>query len=235
MVFCKFERNGTSLKTKIYIADADALSDKELFLRCYNAVDIQRRRKTDKYYFDKDKRLSLAAGVLLLCALREHGIESPEFAFGENGKPYIKNCTGFYFNLSHSGSRAVCAVSDSEVGCDVEIIKEAHLDLAKKFFSKDECFAVENAPSKEDKKSMFYRIWTGKESYIKATGEGMKEKLSSFSVLSDSVGEYGIIHLDYFDGYSYSICRKGGISLSASDAVCVDISEVIKNKNIDNG
>ena len=44
----------------------------------------------------------------------------PLWAFGEHGKPYITNYEGIYFNISHCNEAVAVAVSNREVGIDVE-------------------------------------------------------------------------------------------------------------------
>ena len=78
--------------------------------------------------------------------------EEPLLAFGKKGKPYLVN-KAFYFNVSHSGEYVVCAVSDEEVGIDIEYknasrIFNDSIDATKK--------------------------WTMYESYIKLLGDNVK-------------------------------------------------------------
>ena len=42
------------------------------------------------------------------------------------------------FNLSHSGKYVLCVVAETEIGCDIEKIKEVKWKLAKRFFSEKE-------------------------------------------------------------------------------------------------
>ena len=73
----------------------------------------ERQEKIARYRFEKDKLLSLAAGLLIRRAIGES-----EIALGEHGKPYAQN--GVYFSVSHSGRVAAIAVDDIELGLDVE-------------------------------------------------------------------------------------------------------------------
>ncbi|MBQ2257936.1 MAG: hypothetical protein II247_04570 [Lachnospiraceae bacterium] len=50
---------------KVYIADATVLKDEQLYRRLYTGLDVSRRAKADQFRFEKDKRLSVAAGALL--------------------------------------------------------------------------------------------------------------------------------------------------------------------------
>ena len=87
-----------------------------------------------------------------------------------------------HFNLSHSGSYAVCAVSDAPVGVDIEVRrKNTNLKVAKRFFSQAENDYIDSFETLESREDAFYRIWTLKEAFVKATGEGLSRPLNEFS------------------------------------------------------
>ena len=46
-----------------------------------------------------------------------------------HGKPVLKDCTNLFFNISHSGDYAVCAVSKQPVGIDIERIRRTSRTL----------------------------------------------------------------------------------------------------------
>ncbi|MHB8170251.1 MAG: 4'-phosphopantetheinyl transferase family protein [Thermincolia bacterium] len=50
----------------------------------------------------------------------------------------MTNYKGFQFNISHSGDLVVCAVDYQPVGIDVELIDKPHLEVAERFFTRDE-------------------------------------------------------------------------------------------------
>jgi 4'-phosphopantetheinyl transferase len=108
------------------------------------------------------------------------GREDYRLEYGENGKPYLTDGEGVHFNLSHSGRWVVIAYGATPVGVDVQELRANGLEvIARRFFTADErTYAQRDAES-------FFRIWTGKESYIKYLGAGLKTPLNSFSVLED--------------------------------------------------
>jgi 4'-phosphopantetheinyl transferase len=102
----------------------------------------------------------------------------------ENGKPYLEHSKVIEFNITHTKGLAAIAFSiDSEVGIDVENLnREINLDqVAKKVFTTSEQSLI-NANNQNDKKKMFYRLWTSKESYLKATGLGFRVDPRKISV-----------------------------------------------------
>lgn len=149
--------------------------------RAYGLVSKSRQEKMDFYRFDKDKKLSCGAYLLLKKLLSEKKIADPIFKTGKYGKAYICNYENVHFNLSHSGKIVLCAISDMEVGADVEYIDpEIDLDIAKNYFFNREYKSIMKSdnPSEE-----FFNYWVLKESYMKYTGLGMNLKLDSFEII----------------------------------------------------
>ncbi len=141
------------------------------------------------------KDAHLAGRKLALKIAEEKLGYAPEIHIGENGKPYID---GLHFNISHSGEYVVCAFADSEVGVDIEKIREYRKRVAEKFHP-EEIAAIENS---EDKDLEFFKIWTMKEAYLKCLGTGISKDLS-FNVF-----DVPNMHMEIVDGYVISICTK---------------------------
>lgn len=147
----------------------------------YGLVSKKRQEKIDFYRFDKDKKLSCGAYLLLKKLLSEENITKPLFKSEKYGKAYISNYENIHFNLSHSGKIVLCAISDMEVGADVEYIDcEIDLDIAKHYFYNSEYESIMNA---ENRPHEFFKYWVLKESYMKYTGLGMNLKLDSFEII----------------------------------------------------
>lgn len=111
------------------------------------------------------------------------------------GKPYSIDDPGLYFNMSNSGKFVVIAFSrDGEVGIDIEKTRPLHdLDemIAKNFTSREIRFITARP---EERISRFFRLWTVKESYLKAIGEGMRLQPDSleFAIESDRVRQLSV-------------------------------------------
>lgn len=113
--------------------------------------------------------------------------ESLDFAYRENGKPWL---TGephpqkLEFNLAHSHELALCAiVANRVVGVDIEHMRpmENGPAIIQRFFSPAERVAFLSLPESE-RFAAFYRGWTRKEAYLKAVGTGLATELDSFDV-----------------------------------------------------
>jgi len=99
------------------------------------------------------------------------------FARGEHGKPFLHNAE-IHFNLSHCNDLAVLAVSArSEMGVDIESMGERdYLKIAKRYFHPNELQALQACELAECE-LLFYKLWTLKEAFFKATGGGIASGL----------------------------------------------------------
>ena len=94
-----------------------------------------------------------------------------EIAVTDRGKPYFKDCP-LQFSVSHTKSRAFCAVSDCPVGIDAEeLTRDIDLRLAEKILSPAEKKRFDDAV---DQRLTLLKFWVLKEAYYKATGEGLR-------------------------------------------------------------
>ncbi len=102
---------------------------------------------------------------------------SLEFARREQGKPYLAN-SPIYFNLSHSGNFAVLAVTTlGEIGIDIETIRPRNfLAIAERYYHADELAHLLALPAAE-REHYFFKLWTLKEAFFKATGGGISSGL----------------------------------------------------------
>ena len=161
------------MKTRLALASVSALADAELFAQALARVSPQRREKAAQLRAEGARRLSLGAALLLERLLIDAGLApAGDFAFGEQGKPYLPERPGLHFSLSHSGEYVLCALADAEIGCDVETPRKVDLALASRFFHPEEAARLFSLPERE-RGTAFLRLWTLKESYIKALGLGL--------------------------------------------------------------
>ena len=169
------------MDTKLYLADVRPLTDGALFSKLLPTVSEARRAKVAAFKNETARRLSLGAGLLLRFALREEGLTAGEPALTAYGKPFFPALPDFHFSLSHSGERVLCAVSPFPVGCDIEEPRRYDPALARRFFHPDESALLFSLPEAEQP-AAFYRLWTCKESFMKAVGLGLSLPLSDFAV-----------------------------------------------------
>ena len=174
---------------EIYAYDIrNLLIKNEYEIRLANASSC-RREKINKCTLPQKALENLAAAAVIDEAVKQFDLREKQinYGFGKVGKPYIKNCDDIHFNISHSGDYAVCAISDCEVGIDIQKIEKPNLQVAKRFFAKNEYEYIANQPDEKSKSDAFYRIWTLKESFVKAIGVGTNLSFDSFGF--DITGE----------------------------------------------
>ena len=167
----------------LYAANVACLRDPGLYAAAYEAAPLWRREKADRCRMQRDKCLSLGAGLLLGEALRNAGYEAPSaVTYGENGKPFLADIP-LSFSLSHSGEWVVCALADREVGCDVERVRPVRTAVAGRYFRPEEAATIAAAPTPDERYDRFFRYWTLKESFVKALGSGLRLPLSAFTII----------------------------------------------------
>lgn len=158
--------------------------------RLLEVLDRDERQRAARYVFERDRSRFIIARAVLRHLLSRYLSRPPaEFAFEHNayGKPALKTssaATPLYFNVSHSGDKALYAFSaDGEVGVDVELVREdfATGDIAERFFSPREVRSFKSLPP-HARTEGFFNCWTRKEAYIKALGRGLSHPLDSFTV-----------------------------------------------------
>lgn len=90
------------------------------------------------------------------------------------GKPYLSH-SKFFYNISHSKNIVVCALSDNEVGIDIQFLEKMDILPIISLLHKKEQKQIH---SLED----FIKLWTIKESYLKFLGMGLYKPLNSFYI-----------------------------------------------------
>lgn len=165
----------------IYTMDTEEFADEAFYRKCYDSLSARRRETADRYRYPEDRKLSVAAGVLLDRGLKEYGLweKNVRIGKGENGKPYLIDYPDIHYNLSHSGGMVLAVFSDTEIGCDIEAVRQANLKLAKRFFCPGEYAYIADLKGGEQDRE-FCRLWTLKESFLKSTGMGLRLPLDSF-------------------------------------------------------
>ena len=147
------------------------------------------RNRAQRFVFDRDRRLFIAARAQLrrlLAARLAQEPDSIEIAYGPHGKPalarrYERDCR---FNVSHHADVAVYAFSNGkDVGIDIEAIRDvpgAH-SMAAHFFTRREQEEYQSLEA-DDRRLGFLNWWTRKEAFVKALGQGLSYPLDCFDV-----------------------------------------------------
>ena len=117
---------------------------------------------------------AVVAGAALI------GIELHETARGALELSHSPNA--WHLNLSHTDGLVALAVAKTPVGVDVEDLQRRGrtVELSDRFFAPSEARALRALPEAAQR-SRFFDLWTLKEAYIKARGQGLAIPLASFA------------------------------------------------------
>lgn len=171
----------------VWFADLDAR--REQCNQQWKLLSGDERDRASRFHFDIHRSRFIAARAMLRTILGAYLGQAPEqltFAYSKHGKPIL---TGFplHFNLSHAESGALLALTRAApVGTDLEKVRPMAdmLEITRRFFSPMEARALADLPVDEMSEA-FFRVWTRKEAFVKATGEGLSCPLDSFTVSID--------------------------------------------------
>jgi 4'-phosphopantetheinyl transferase len=147
------------------------------------------RARASRFRFEADRWSFTAAHAglrVLLAPMVACEPQTLRFAAGANGKPFLdhdRHGAAVQFNISHSRGCVAVAIAGCPVGVDVEQ-RRALPDLmavARTAFAHEGRDALAARSGEAARTELFYRYWTLGEAFIKATGEGVAQDLSSFA------------------------------------------------------
>jgi 4'-phosphopantetheinyl transferase len=142
------------------------------------------RAQQSRFVFARDSRDYAAAHALLRESLSRYADIAPTaWRFRAGGKPSLAadhDSRSLSFNLSHTHGLVACAVAGGrDVGVDVEPTDRRVDDgVAERYFSKTENADLQRCASHE-RQRRFVELWTLKEAYVKAIGEGLAHPLNT--------------------------------------------------------
>jgi 4'-phosphopantetheinyl transferase len=153
-------------------------------------LSLSERERAARLRFERDRARFIAGRGLLRTILSRCLELDPaelEFSYGAYGKPVLAGAfaeCGLQFNVAHSQDLALFALTcGGPVGVDVERIRPLAEtgELVVRFFSTRECAAFKKV-AEEQKTAAFFNLWTRKEAWLKATGEGIGALLKRVEV-----------------------------------------------------
>ena len=207
----------------VWCVELDAAGEEATFSACLSAEE--RERASGLLSGTHQRRFVVARGMLrqLLGRYLDQDPGAVAFSRGEHGKPFLPEGE-LHFNVSHSHELALYAIArNREIGVDVEWMRPqvAHEQIAARFFSLEEQEALAEVPD-EKRRAAFYNIWTRKEAYVKARGDGIAAGLGTFAVSlgaeaallhsdegRDELERWKLMALEPEDGYVAALCGAG--------------------------
>lgn len=173
---------------KVDVWQANLSLDGLVLQELQNTLSEDEKCRADHFYFPEDKNYYIAARGILRSILARYLRTKPElikFTYTPQGKPYLEKHTRknspeytnkcIQFNLSHSQNLALYALAiDQPLGIDLEYCRPLPdaLALAKRWFLPTE---YQELLAQTNQELNFFRIWTAKEAYLKATGVGLRD------------------------------------------------------------
>ena len=200
-------------------------ADIEQIRCCQSLLTAEERQRAARFAFAEHRhRFVVARATLrtLLAAYVDVPAAALEFVYGAQGKPrLVSPVTDTTFNVSHSHGLMLLAFARGRaVGVDVErttrtVDWEA---VARRFFAAQEREALATAPE-ADRRAAFFRCWTRKEAFMKATGQGVAYGLTNFAV---TLAPHVAAQLLWLDQGSPEDWRLADVELDAEHvgAVC---------------
>lgn len=182
--------DGPSGQVDVWLLPFAGLADEGLRRFCMALLSPDEAERAGRFALPRPQDQYIAARALVRLILARCCAVAPEalvFAANEFGRPYISapaQAQGVYFSLSHTDGLLALAVSThDEVGLDVEDTQRLSdfTGIARNYFSPAEWQAIEPLQG-EAQRNQFFAIWTLKEAYMKALGQGLSAGLEAFSI-----------------------------------------------------
>ncbi|MFZ4457036.1 MAG: 4'-phosphopantetheinyl transferase family protein [Bacteroidales bacterium] len=173
----------------------------------FNLLSDEEKQKSTRFANDEQRRTWILSHAFLRIVCSHYLNREPNeivFSQNENGKPFIQDSI-LQFNLSHTETAFLIAVSNHTVGIDLEPKSAIALvnDVA------DFCFSeIEKVFLKSSEEYSTLAVWTAKESYLKAIGVGLVDDLRLINVVGDS---QNVICENGFSSQTF-YCPNGEIS-----------------------
>lgn len=148
----------------------------------YESINNFKKKDIDKLPSNDDKKRSILGIKLLMNLLSEKSINYNDLKFTKNkdGKPIITNYS-FFYSTSHSDEYVICAISDKEIGIDIQSIQGINFKIMNSFFNEDEKLYSNNNEN-------YTKILSLKEAYGKCYGFGINHiKKVKFSIKEKNI------------------------------------------------
>ncbi|AUO05092.1 MULTISPECIES: 4'-phosphopantetheinyl transferase family protein [Paenibacillus] len=220
---------------EIYAIDTSKPEAENHYELLVNRVSLAKQHKLDRFLHREDALRGLYADVLLrwlACRQLKIPNASLQFTYNAFGKPSLLNAPAFHFNVSHSGKWVVCAIDDHPLGIDIEQLRPIDFEVGRVCFSDTEYDALMHQDA-ESRLSYFYDLWTLKESFVKAEGQGLTLPLKSFSFELETQPSIGFTT----EGFTTEYCHFKQYELDPDYkmAVCAahdDFAQVVQQVDI---
>lgn len=148
------------------------------FQHCYDALSEIEKSRADFYEFESVRNnyiISQGGMRIILSLYLQIPVGEVKIGRHDKGKPFSLDDHHLFFNNTNSGEYVLYAFSRSgEVGIDLE--NHRPLDDLEEMIVKNNSQKEQEWINKkpELRSERFFKLWTVKEAYVKAIGEGMR-------------------------------------------------------------
>jgi len=217
----------------VHVWHVDLEQTDEVVNRFRTTLDAEELQRASRFHFERHRRAFIVGRGFLRDVLGRYLQSRPqvlEFSYGAYGKPALNGehkDTKLRFNMSHSHDVGLLAITEERhIGVDVEHIRAdfATEEIARRYFSRCEV-DVFNTLAREEQVAAFFRCWTRKEAFIKATGRGLSQALDGFDVTlgpgveaellrvaDDDASRWSMCDIDVGQDYAAALAVEGAVS-----------------------
>ena len=119
------------------------------------------------------------------------------------GKPVFQSAPELHFNLSHSGTFALCALSEQPVGVDIEVLRPRREHLAEQILSPGELDWYQKNGADP---AALLTLWTRKEAWCKKSGQGLTFPVREITPPLPGDGDEKIMRSYAGEGWRAAVC-----------------------------
>ncbi|MED9989102.1 MAG: 4'-phosphopantetheinyl transferase superfamily protein [Coprococcus sp.] len=228
----------------IWYADVSDMTEEQM-KKYLEELSEYRLEKVNRLRYEKDKKLSVAAGILLDRALKECHLSEKDcrYQIMEHGKVYLVDHPEIAFNISHSGCVAVLIFHketkhDLSCGIDIELIQGGREKIVNRLFS--EADKEQYKKLDPDAAALYFaRVWTRMESFGKMTGKGLdfsdptQKKIMDRSEMKKKNVYFREFRITDKTGREYNLCACADKEGLLEETVFSDKSVLFSSQNVD--
>ncbi|WP_094752130.1 4'-phosphopantetheinyl transferase family protein [Psychromonas sp. CD1] len=153
----------------------------------WSLLSPDERKKVNRYRLPQAQNIALLTRAFIRLILSQYETQSASqwvFSISPLGKPEVTNTKHpLRFNLSHNNNLIICAITlINDIGCDIENLERKinAKSITQRYFSTYEQQQLNTLPQNQQN-AFFFKLWTLKEAFVKATGQGLAQGLNTFS------------------------------------------------------
>jgi 4'-phosphopantetheinyl transferase len=156
---------------------------------CQDWLDLAEQERADRFRVATSRNQNIIGRGMArrLLSGERRDPRAIRFAIEPHGKPVVvePDDAKLPFNVAHTDGLVLCGIGSpghQMVGVDVERLgRRTDPELASRYFSAPEVAYLRQFRTESQRRDVFLRIWTLKESFIKAIGTGLQTPLADFA------------------------------------------------------